>query len=261
LVLVILLTARAFWQWVRRRFCCQRRILLIDSKVESKRQVHIRTIDQGSLILDISNCHPADEITDALNGLVAASLPFTAIGEDTYNKLKHCYKGLNKIEKNAKLLHEHADELIAEIKDLVSVAAFDSHSFGKHHKTARRIMERRYNTKKITEKFEARARKREDAKKWLKICMVKYQSYPHAIGSEGSSMSQTERGEAYEDTEETKKEEEDDEDEEVKKDSCFVSFCSCLLRCCCFCFCYRCALCCCPKVLKSKKKEPQTEEE
>jgi hypothetical protein len=92
LVLTLLLTARAIWQWVRRRFCCQRRILLIDSKVESKRQVHIRTIDQGSLILDISNCHPADEITDALNGLVAASLPFTAIGEDTYNKLKHCYK-------------------------------------------------------------------------------------------------------------------------------------------------------------------------
>jgi hypothetical protein len=121
---------------------------------------------------------------------------------------------------------------------------------------------RRYNTKKITEKFEARARKREDAKEWLKICMVKYKSYPHAMGSEASSMSQTERGEAHEDFDEKKKEEEDDDDEEEKPDSCLKKTCDCLLRCFCYCFCYRCAQCCCPKVLKAKKKEdPKKEEE
>jgi hypothetical protein len=268
-LLVFLFTARPLWQWVRRRFCCQRRIYTMETKLQSKRMVNIRTIDQGSLILDISNYHNSDEILEAMNGMVRSSAAFSAVGKSTLKTLKHEKKRLFKIEKDIEELNDRALNMIDEIKDLVSVVAFDVYGHGGNKKTARKILSRQYNCKPIEAKFEARRDKRAATKEWLKLCIEKYKYYGQALAGDDTKAANAERGESSE----TKEEDEDDleeEEEEEKKPGFLSKCCGCIGRCICgclkrtpcykLCWCLSCGFICC-FCCKSKKKSAAPEED
>ena len=169
LMLWLLMLARPFWQFVRRSCCCQRKLTEIDSELEVKRQILVRTVDHGTIVLDVSNVHNTREIVAALNGLIRASGAFTQHAQNTLQTLKRSRKHMENLEKETSEIDRRAARAMFEVDTLVAAGTYDRSSLlnKDDRKKFVKVMAKRFDTSKIRKRFKHRQRKRKGTRKWI----------------------------------------------------------------------------------------------
>lgn len=221
--------------------CCQRVVTNINTLLEIKRQVLIRTVDNGTLILDVSSAHNTKQIVDAVNGLVHASRPFATNGQETLSRLKLAKKRLHQVEKTANDLNARAEATMFEIKECVEAGMFDHATFGGSEKDRKKyisVLKRRFNTKAFRNRFQKRNAKRKGTKDWLEFQVDAYKNYSGALAAtkhrRHDTMDEDDAGGVSKD--ENDGDESDDEDDEGGSGNIFKKVCGILARviCCVF---------------------------
>lgn len=196
-VLLFVALPRGFWMWVRRK-CCPRKVTEMDTLIDRRRMIMFRTVNNGTVVLDISHAHPAGEIMAAIKALLEHSRQFTHQGLLTADYVNKCAKEFDKTKREFDHLRHELQQLHEEVDRLAKCQIPEKPHTGKYisNKQAE-VVKHRYGkiVKASAKKIKDRVERFRNTGKWFKKLVEEFAVYKNNYLTKGNRNIDEETGE------------------------------------------------------------------